>query len=37
VQTLPWGSFTSFTDPDGNTWTLQQLPPRGSYDEVQTG
>lgn len=26
---LPWGSFTSFSDPDGNTWTLQQLPPRG--------
>jgi uncharacterized glyoxalase superfamily protein PhnB len=28
VQTLAWGSFTSFTDPDGNTWTLQELPPR---------
>jgi catechol 2,3-dioxygenase-like lactoylglutathione lyase family enzyme len=28
VQVLEWGSFTSFTDPDGNTWTLQQLPPR---------
>lgn len=35
VTTLAWGSFTSFTDPDGNTWTLQQLPPPGSYDEVQ--
>ncbi|MEJ7794009.1 MAG: glyoxalase superfamily protein [Nocardioides sp.] len=34
VQVLPWGSFTSFTDPDGNTWTLQQLPPPGSYDEA---
>jgi uncharacterized glyoxalase superfamily protein PhnB len=32
VQTLAWGSFTSFTDPDGNTWTLQQLPPRGSNE-----
>jgi catechol 2,3-dioxygenase-like lactoylglutathione lyase family enzyme len=32
VQTLQWGSFTSFTDPDGNTWTLQQLPPPGSYE-----
>nr|MDQ3643315.1 glyoxalase superfamily protein [Actinomycetota bacterium] len=21
VETLPWGSFTGFTDPDGNTWT----------------
>ena len=29
VKTLAWGSFTSFTDPDGNTWTLQQLPPPG--------
>jgi catechol 2,3-dioxygenase-like lactoylglutathione lyase family enzyme len=35
VETLAWGSFTSFTDPDGNTWTLQQLPPPGSYDEMQ--
>ena len=32
VKTLAWGSFTSFSDPDGNTWTLQQLPPPGSYD-----
>jgi uncharacterized glyoxalase superfamily protein PhnB len=28
VQVLPWGSFTSFRDPDGNTWTIQQLPQR---------
>ena len=28
VQKLAWGSFTSFSDPDGNTWTLQELPPR---------
>ncbi len=34
VQTLPWGSFTSFQDPDGNTWTLQQLPPRGSSGDA---
>ncbi len=26
VETLAWGSFTSFTDPDGNAWTLQELP-----------
>jgi catechol 2,3-dioxygenase-like lactoylglutathione lyase family enzyme len=26
VQVLEWGSFTSFSDPDGNTWTVQQLP-----------
>jgi uncharacterized glyoxalase superfamily protein PhnB len=37
VQTLPWGSFTSFSDPDGNTWTLQQLPPPGSYDAARGG
>lgn len=37
VQILPWGSFTSFSDPDGNTWTLQQLPPPGSYDEANSG
>ncbi len=24
----PWGSFVTFSDPDGNTWALQQLPPR---------
>lgn len=35
VQTLVWGSFTSFRDPDGNTWTLQQLPPPGSYDAAE--
>ena len=37
VQTLAWGSFTSFADPDGNTWTLQQLPPPGSYDAAPEG
>jgi catechol 2,3-dioxygenase-like lactoylglutathione lyase family enzyme len=28
VQDMPWGSFTFFADPDGNTWAVQQLPPR---------
>ena len=28
VQDMPWGSFSFFADPDGNTWALQQLPPR---------
>ena len=37
VAVLAWGSFTSFTDPDGNTWTLQQLPPPGSYVEAGVG
>ncbi|MFG6403496.1 VOC family protein [Microbacterium sp. P04] len=26
VDDLGWGRFVSFDDPDGNTWTLQQLP-----------
>lgn len=29
VQDLPWGRFTSFTDPDGNTWAVQQIVPQG--------
>ena len=28
VEDLPWGSFLSFTDPDGNSWALQQITPR---------
>jgi uncharacterized glyoxalase superfamily protein PhnB len=28
VDAQPWGSFVTFADPDGNTWALQQLPPR---------
>jgi predicted enzyme related to lactoylglutathione lyase len=26
VVVQPWGSFVTFSDPDGNTWSLQQLP-----------
>lgn len=26
VDEQPWGSFVTFADPDGNTWSLQQLP-----------
>jgi catechol 2,3-dioxygenase-like lactoylglutathione lyase family enzyme len=29
VDVQPWGSFVYFSDPDGNTWSLQQLPARG--------
>jgi catechol 2,3-dioxygenase-like lactoylglutathione lyase family enzyme len=29
VQDLGWGRFVYFTDPDGNRWSLQQLPKRG--------
>jgi catechol 2,3-dioxygenase-like lactoylglutathione lyase family enzyme len=28
VQDQPWGRFVTFADPDGNPWTLQQLPDR---------
>jgi catechol 2,3-dioxygenase-like lactoylglutathione lyase family enzyme len=27
VDTQPWGRFVFFADPDGNTWSLQELPP----------
>jgi predicted enzyme related to lactoylglutathione lyase len=29
VQVFPWGSFVFFSDPDGNRWSVQQLPERG--------
>jgi catechol 2,3-dioxygenase-like lactoylglutathione lyase family enzyme len=29
VDVQPWGSFVTFADPDGNTWSLQELPVRG--------
>ncbi len=28
IDVQPWGSFVYFSDPDGNSWSLQQLPPR---------
>jgi catechol 2,3-dioxygenase-like lactoylglutathione lyase family enzyme len=28
VQEFPWGSFVFFADPDGNRWSVQQLPPK---------
>jgi predicted enzyme related to lactoylglutathione lyase len=28
VQEFPWGLFVFFSDPDGNRWAVQQLPPR---------
>ena len=30
VDVQPWGSFIYFGDPDGNTWAVQQIPPRPS-------
>jgi predicted enzyme related to lactoylglutathione lyase len=29
VKTFPWGSFVFFSDPDGNRWSVQELPARG--------
>lgn len=26
IETLPWGTFTYFSDPDGNSWAVQQMP-----------
>ena len=28
VNEFPWGSFVFFSDPDGNGWSVQQLPTR---------
>jgi predicted enzyme related to lactoylglutathione lyase len=29
VQNFPWGDFVFFSDPDGNAWSVQRIPPRG--------
>ena len=29
VEDFPWGRFVFFTDPDGNGWSVQQIPDRG--------
>ncbi|HEX9343731.1 MAG TPA: VOC family protein [Actinomycetota bacterium] len=29
VQDFPWGRFVFFSDPDGNAWSVQQIPHRG--------
>jgi catechol 2,3-dioxygenase-like lactoylglutathione lyase family enzyme len=28
IDDQPWGRFVYFGDPDGNRWSIQQLPPR---------
>jgi catechol 2,3-dioxygenase-like lactoylglutathione lyase family enzyme len=30
VQSFPWGDFVFFEDPDGNSWSVQQIPWRGN-------
>ena len=29
IDDQPWGRFIYFSDPDGNGWSVQQLPSRG--------
>jgi predicted enzyme related to lactoylglutathione lyase len=29
IDDQAWGRFVYFDDPDGNTWAVQQIPPRG--------
>ena len=33
IDVQEWGSFIYFSDPDGNTWTAQQLPSREGEGE----
>lgn len=28
IQEFPWGKFVFFSDPDGNRWAVQEVPPR---------
>ncbi len=28
IQVFPWGRFLFFNDPDGNRWSVQEVPPR---------
>lgn len=28
VQSFPWGEFVFFADPDGNRWSVQEIPAR---------
>jgi predicted enzyme related to lactoylglutathione lyase len=28
IQHFPWGDFVFFSDPDGNGWAIQAIPPR---------
>jgi catechol 2,3-dioxygenase-like lactoylglutathione lyase family enzyme len=30
VQEFPWGKFVFFSDPDGNSWAVQELTPSAS-------
>lgn len=30
IDEQPWGIFTTFSDPDGNTWAVQELVPQAT-------
>ncbi|CAM3394225.1 VOC family protein [Kibdelosporangium persicum] len=30
IADMPWGSFVFFSDPDGNSWAVQQIQPRSN-------
>jgi catechol 2,3-dioxygenase-like lactoylglutathione lyase family enzyme len=32
IEVMPWGTFIYFRDPDGNKWSLQQVPDRQTTD-----
>ena len=32
VQDFPWGRFVFFSDPDGNGWSVQEIPDYGGGD-----
>jgi catechol 2,3-dioxygenase-like lactoylglutathione lyase family enzyme len=33
IDDQPWGRFVYFSDPDGNTWSVQQLPDYSKLEE----
>jgi catechol 2,3-dioxygenase-like lactoylglutathione lyase family enzyme len=37
VQDFPWGKFVFFKDPDGNAWSVQQLPDYGASETQNLG
>lgn len=32
IEVMPWGTFVYFRDPDGNKWSLQQVPDRSANE-----
>ncbi|MPZ52398.1 MAG: glyoxalase [Acidimicrobiia bacterium] len=28
IENLPWGDFVYYSDPDGNQWSVQAIPPK---------